>query len=201
MSSNPISLDTSLANSPSMRMDHSLNNNKQEEEDDFIVPILNIEMPLEDPLMSASMDSVVIVYSNVPDSEPLTNSHVPYAPSDLSHDLDQSSIPEPLRTSPATPPSTHTSNDLSTSTNSTDLELTLSTSTFEQFDTSDCYSSVNDNNVINLYNVTDCHTESKPFITQANLYGPGAKTSHFDVNIDDGAMVNVLNLKAYHKVA
>lgn len=114
---------------------------------------------------SVTTDSVVIIYLNVPDPEPLTNSHVPYVPPDLSHDLDQSFIPEPLCTSPDTLPSTHASNDLSMSTNSTDLELMLSTSTFKKFNTSDRYSSMNDNNVVHLHNITDCYTESKPFVT------------------------------------
>ncbi|KAG2048910.1 hypothetical protein BDR06DRAFT_1012556 [Suillus hirtellus] len=151
--------------------------------------------------MSTSMDSVIIVSSNVPDSEPFPDSHIPYAPFDPPHDPDEPSVSKPFYTSPDTPPSTHTSDELNMDLDSTDLELMLSTSTSEQFDMSDCYSSMNDCDIVNLHTITDCHTESKLFITQADLHGPGAKMYHFKANIDDGAMVNVLDLQAYRKAA
>ncbi|KAG2742836.1 hypothetical protein P692DRAFT_20696361, partial [Suillus brevipes Sb2] len=43
--------------------------------------------------------------------------------------------------------------------------------------------------------------ESKPFVTQVILYGPGATTSCFQANVDDGAMVNVIDLKTFNKAA
>ncbi|KIK35569.1 hypothetical protein CY34DRAFT_95852, partial [Suillus luteus UH-Slu-Lm8-n1] len=43
--------------------------------------------------------------------------------------------------------------------------------------------------------------ESQPFVTQVILYGPGATTSSFHANVDDSAMVNVIDLKAFNKAA
>ncbi|KAG2052990.1 hypothetical protein BDR06DRAFT_886851, partial [Suillus hirtellus] len=40
-----------------------------------------------------------------------------------------------------------------------------------------------------------------PFIMQAILYGPGTKTSCFQANVDDGAMVNILDLRTFMKAS
>ncbi|KAG2337908.1 hypothetical protein BDR05DRAFT_894534, partial [Suillus weaverae] len=60
--------------------------------------------------------------------------------------------------------------------------------------------------MVDLHAISDneslSHTpESTPFVMQAILYGPGAKTSCFQANVDDGAMVNVIDLKAFMKAS
>lgn len=44
-------------------------------------------------------------------------------------------------------------------------------------------------------------TKTTPFTTQVILYGPGGKTSCFQANVDDGAMVNVMDLRTFKKAA
>ncbi|KAG2748530.1 hypothetical protein P692DRAFT_20687363, partial [Suillus brevipes Sb2] len=42
---------------------------------------------------------------------------------------------------------------------------------------------------------------SKPFVTQVLLYGPKGKTSCFQANVDDGAMVNAIDTRTFNKSA
>ncbi|KAG2744354.1 hypothetical protein P692DRAFT_20703864, partial [Suillus brevipes Sb2] len=59
-------------------------------------------------------------------------------------------------------------------------------------------------NIMNLYTInhdTNTSTESKPFVTQVLLYGPKGKTSCFQANVDDGAMVNAIDTKAFNQAA
>lgn len=70
--------------------------------------------------------------------------------------------------------------------------------------TSDYYLHVNDQMIIYLSIITDNEAPSitpdgTPFIMQAILYGPGAKTLCFQANMNDGAMVNILDLRAFIK--
>ncbi|KIK35302.1 hypothetical protein CY34DRAFT_67956, partial [Suillus luteus UH-Slu-Lm8-n1] len=61
--------------------------------------------------------------------------------------------------------------------------------------------------IVDLYAVSDNDTipnnklESAPFITQVILYGPGAKTTCFHANVDDGAMINTIDLKTFNKAS
>ncbi|KAG1884631.1 hypothetical protein F4604DRAFT_1919080 [Suillus subluteus] len=196
-----LSLNSSLANSPDTRTNPELDDNTQEEDSDFIVPMLEIEVSPENSLISTSTDSLVSIPSITPDPEPFSDSHVPYTPSDSSLVLVPSLISNPLSTTPTTTSSLFAPDTFSTDPDSTDFETTLSTSTSEQFNTSDYYLGMNNRNIVDLHAITDLHMESKPFIMQVNLYGPGAKTSCFQANVDDSAMVNVLNLRMYHKAA
>ncbi|KAG0694478.1 hypothetical protein DFH29DRAFT_880692 [Suillus ampliporus] len=72
----------------------------------------------------------------------------------------------------------------------------------ETTDTADCYSGVTKPEIVDLYSISDNLeevTESVPFTTQTILYGPGRKTSCFQANLDDRAMVNIIDLKVFHK--
>ncbi|KAG2117383.1 uncharacterized protein F5147DRAFT_567495, partial [Suillus discolor] len=58
--------------------------------------------------------------------------------------------------------------------------------------------------IADLYAVSDNddpdHTpKSSPFVTQIILYGLGTKTSCFHANVDNGAMINAIDLKTFHK--
>ncbi|KAG0691595.1 hypothetical protein DFH29DRAFT_884113 [Suillus ampliporus] len=61
--------------------------------------------------------------------------------------------------------------------------------------------------IVDLYAISDNDDapsntiESTPFVTQIILYGPGAKTSCFQANIDDGAMINAIDLKTFNKAS
>jgi hypothetical protein len=68
-------------------------------------------------------------------------------------------------------------------------------------DTTDCYPCVIESDIVNLYNTSDLEeiTESAPFTTQVILYGPGGKTSCFQANVDDEAIVNVIDLQTIRK--
>lgn len=75
-------------------------------------------------------------------------------------------------------------------------------STPESIEIANCYPYVNEQTVTDLHVVSEPRSqtaESKLFVIQVILYGPGAMTSCFQANIDDGAMVNVINLKTFKK--
>lgn len=175
-----LSLSSSLANSPDMHPDPSLEEDAQEEDSDFIVLTLDIKVSPADSLISASMDSLVFIPSITldPDPEPCIISHIPHAPSDSSHVVESSFISDPLSFTSISSSSSSVHNISPLDSDSTNPEPMLSTLISEQIDTSDCYLGMNDN-IIDLRAITDSHMESQPFLAQVSLYSPGAKTLCF----------------------
>ncbi|KAG1768236.1 hypothetical protein EV702DRAFT_1203320 [Suillus placidus] len=85
-----------------------------------------------------------------------------------------------------------------------DTEDPLSVPSLSAIQSADLYLGKANQNVIDLYNINDntnTSIESKPFITQVLLYGPKGKTSCFQANVDDGAMVNAIDSKMFKRAS
>ncbi|KAG1832266.1 hypothetical protein DFJ58DRAFT_848077 [Suillus subalutaceus] len=179
----PSQFNTSAPNSPNSQTPETLN--IEEADDDLVMPTINVTSPDSD-VHSISMP-------DCPDLPLSTSLHVD------SHSIANTdtlslwvTVLDPV--------------DHNTSTNSSFVTLSL-VSTCESKPASDCYSGENDHPIVDVYAISDNdhttdHTPaSTPFVTQIVLYGPGAKTSCFQANIDDGAMINAIDLKTFNKAS
>ncbi|KAG1802188.1 uncharacterized protein HD556DRAFT_1438236 [Suillus plorans] len=195
---------TLVLNTPASQMQDILND--EETVDEFIVPTIEITSPevQQKPTSPATHEADSLLedfpfsdldfsFLSMPNSPSSTFSHVePHDPAPETH-VQSSWIAVP------------DSVDQSTSINSS-IPTLSPVSTCESIPTSDCYSRTNDQTTVDLYAVSENEnpnhaSESTPFITQVILYGPGAKTTCFHVNVDDRAMVNIMDLKAFSKAS
>ncbi|KAG1775751.1 hypothetical protein EV702DRAFT_1198948 [Suillus placidus] len=212
-STDPISaftshLNTSALNTPASQTYAMLNN--EEADDEFIVPVIEIKSPDTSSCCEAASpiasehSSLLLTELPFSDSDfgssliPSSSPSSTFSSNDVYEPIPDTSIPNPRIVVPD-------SIDQSTSTDSSISTLSL-VSTSEPIHPSDCYPDVNNRIMVDLHAISDNESlshapESTPFVTQAILYGPGAKTSCFQANMDDGAMVNVIDLKAFMKAS
>ncbi|KAG1739437.1 uncharacterized protein EDB91DRAFT_1082378 [Suillus paluster] len=192
------SLGSSLVNTPALPLPTELSTEDQMSDSEFVVPTLEIEIVL--PLAASIVSS-----SNLP----AVHDSLEFVPASR-FTSSASSLPSAVKLEsvsnldePVPPTIILDSSDTNTSSDFI-MDFSLSdTFIVEMTDTADCYLGVTKPEIVDLYSISDDLeevTESVPFTTQAILYGPGGKTSCFQVNVDDGAMVNVIDLKVFHKV-
>lgn len=160
-----------------------------EVDEDLVVPILEIE-----EIVSPSVTSLLRSDSNlstVPDFDLPVLSPVPTLPPSSAEsntdDLTSSTESFALLSSIV-----HTENSLSVVPSLVEIQH------------ADLCLGRSEKTITNLYTINhDVSTsiESKPFVTQVLLYGPKGKTSCFQANVDDGAMVNAIDTKAFNQAA
>ncbi|KAG1868311.1 hypothetical protein DFJ58DRAFT_837953 [Suillus subalutaceus] len=196
--------NTSIINLPMItRLVHL---ESQEPDDDLIVPMLElISLNLvdsSDPMSSIDSDSDFVPISTLPFSDSdfefisaCTSSEEPSSTPSCT------SLYEPTLSTEQLDPETPASIELSTSV----VDIALSViSTPELIKVPDCYLGTDDCNVIDLHHIADQDdhiTKGTPFVTNIALYGPNTTTSRFRANIDNGAMINIIDLKVFKKAA
>ncbi|KAG0706448.1 hypothetical protein DFH29DRAFT_872228 [Suillus ampliporus] len=202
-------VNTSVPNTPAIQEAGTLCTD--EADDDLIMPVIDVA-PTEGDMQQISMLPV-----NADSSSFLMD--LPFSESDFNSIF----IPDRTDSPPSSPP--HVENhsvadadtlslwitipkpvDHSTSTDSSFVTLSL-VSTCESKSSSDCYLGRDEQSIVDLYAISDNDDapsntiKSTPFVTQIILYGPGAKMSCFQANVDDGAMIHAIDLKTFNKAS